>query len=104
MVKKLYRSEDNKIFAGVIGGVGEYFDIDPTILRLAYILITIMTAFIPAALGYIIACFVVPQKPLIHHMDHTEPHKHEHNNHTTHEHHEHKAEETKAEEKKEETI
>lgn len=75
-MKKLYKSEENKVFAGVLGGVGEYFDIDPTILRLGYILITIMTGFFPAIIGYIIAVLVVPKKPLIHHMNHTEKHEH----------------------------
>ena len=61
-MKKLYRSEENKIFAGVIGGVGEYYDIDPTVLRLAYILIAIFTAGFPALLGYIVAILVVPKR------------------------------------------
>ncbi len=74
MEKKLYKSND-KVFAGVLGGVGEYFDIDPTILRLAYILLAIMTGVFPAIIGYIIAAIVVPQKPLVHHMDYTEPKK-----------------------------
>lgn len=72
MAKKLYKSDDNKVFAGVIGGIGEYFDIDPTILRLGYILITIMTGLVPAIIGYIIAVLVVPKKPYIHHVEHTE--------------------------------
>ncbi len=71
-MKKLYKSDTNKIFAGVIGGVGEYFDLDPTILRLAYILLAVLTAIVPAVIGYLIACLVVPSKPLVHHMDHTE--------------------------------
>ena len=60
-MKKLYKSDTNKVFAGVIGGIGEYFDIDPTILRLSYILIAIFTGVIPAIIGYIIACLVVPK-------------------------------------------
>lgn len=62
MAKKLYKSED-KIFTGVIGGIGEYFDTDPTILRLAYILLAVLTALVPAIIGYIIASLVVPKKP-----------------------------------------
>src|SRR3989344_506528 len=61
--KKLYRSNANKVFAGVIGGIGEYFDVDPTILRLVYVLITVMTGFLPALVAYIIAYFIVPEKP-----------------------------------------
>ncbi len=70
-MKRLYKSSEDKIFAGVIGGIGEYFDIDPTILRLAYILLAVLTALVPAIIGYIIASLVVPKKPH-HHTHHTE--------------------------------
>ncbi|MFZ2149807.1 MAG: PspC domain-containing protein [Minisyncoccia bacterium] len=63
-MKRLYKSDTNKVFAGVIGGVGEYFDMDPTLLRLAYLLIAILTAFVPALIGYLIAVIIVPKKPL----------------------------------------
>src|SRR5690349_17636959 len=62
-MKRLYRSEHDKVFAGVLGGLGEYLDIDPTILRLVYILIAILTGLIPAVIGYIIAYLIVPPKP-----------------------------------------
>lgn len=65
-MKKLYKSNTDKVFAGVIGGIGEYFDIDPTILRLAYILLAVLTALVPAIIGYIIASLVVPKKPHTH--------------------------------------
>lgn len=61
-MKRLYKSKTNKVFCGVIGGVGEYFEIDPTLLRLAYIFLAAVTAFVPAIIGYIIACAVVPQR------------------------------------------
>lgn len=64
MQKRLYKSNTNKVIAGVIGGVGEYFNIDPTLLRLAYILIAILTAVFPAIVGYLVACLVVPNKPI----------------------------------------
>jgi len=62
-MKKLYKSSDNKIISGVIGGLGEYYDVDPTILRLAYIIIAMATAGVPAVVGYIIAVLIVPKKP-----------------------------------------
>lgn len=71
--KKLYKSEDDKVFAGVIGGIAEYFDMDATILRLVYILLAVVTALVPAILGYIIAALIVPQKPKVVHMEHSEP-------------------------------
>ncbi len=61
-MKRLYKSNDNKIFAGVIGGVGEYFNIDPVILRVAWIVLVAFTGFIVGIMAYLIASFVVPQK------------------------------------------
>ena len=59
--KKMYLSEDKKL-SGVCGGIGEYFDIDPTIIRLAWILFTVLTGFVPGLLAYIIAAIVMPAK------------------------------------------
>lgn len=70
--KRLCRNDDDKIFSGVIGGVSEYFDLDPTILRLLYILIAVLTGLFPAIIGYIIAALIVPRKPHIHHVEHKE--------------------------------
>lgn len=44
-MKRLYRSNSNKMIAGVCGGIGEYFNIDPTLIRLAWVLVSIPTAF-----------------------------------------------------------
>lgn len=63
--KKLYRSEENKIFFGIFGGIGEYFQIDPAFVRVIYIIIALFNMFIPAIIAYIIMAFVVPKKPLI---------------------------------------
>lgn len=63
VMKKLYKSEDNKIFAGIIGGVGEYFNVDPVILRLLWLLILISTAVVPGVIVYIVSIFVVPKNP-----------------------------------------
>jgi len=62
-MKKLYRSRQNKIFGGIIGGIGEYFDVDPTILRLIFVFVILATGIIPAIVGYIIALFIIPKKP-----------------------------------------
>ena len=61
MARLLYRSQKNKIFAGVIGGVGEYFDVDPTILRLLWLVILIATAVVPGIIVYIISVYIVPE-------------------------------------------
>ncbi len=64
--KRLYKSND-KILSGVLAGVAEYFNIDPTLVRLGYVVFTIATGVFPAILGYIIAAIIIPQKPHIHH-------------------------------------
>lgn len=62
-MKKLYRSDTNKVLAGIIGGIGEYLEIDPTILRLAYVLIAVATGIFPAIIGYFVAMLIVPKRP-----------------------------------------
>lgn len=62
-MKKLYRSDSNKIFGGIIGGLGEYFDVDPVLLRLVWVLFLIFTGVIPGLIIYIIAMIVVPSNP-----------------------------------------
>ncbi len=63
MKQRLYRSEDNKIIAGILGGLGEYLDIDPTILRLFFVAVTVFTGIIPGALIYLVALIIVPRRP-----------------------------------------
>ena len=60
MEKKLYRNTQNKMIAGVCSGLGEYVNIDPTIVRLIWALIGLTGAGI---LAYIIAAVIIPEKP-----------------------------------------
>ncbi len=57
-MKKLYRSETNRKIAGVCGGVGEYFGIDPTLVRLGWGFLTLCAG--AGLLAYIIAAIIVP--------------------------------------------
>jgi len=61
-MKKLYKSKENSVWAGVIGGVGEYFNVDPVILRLLWVVATILTGFFPLFFAYIIAILIVPEQ------------------------------------------
>ena len=61
-VKKVFRSAKNKMVMGVLGGVGEYFDVDPNLVRLIYVLLTAFTGFAPGIIAYIIAAIIVPEK------------------------------------------
>ena len=60
--KKIYRSDKNKVIAGVLGGLGEYFGLDPALLRLIWILVIVFTGFIPGIIVYFIAVAVMPKK------------------------------------------
>lgn len=62
--KKLYRSKTNKVIAGVLGGIGEYLEIDPVVIRLAFLAITIFTGLIPGMIFYLVALLLVPKKPV----------------------------------------
>ena len=48
--------------AGVIGGLGEHFDIDPVLLRLAWILAVLVTGVIPGLIAYLVAVSIVPKR------------------------------------------
>lgn len=60
-IQKLYKSQEDRIIGGVCGGLGRYFDIDSTIIRLAWVAITIFSGIAPGVLIYIFALFIIPQ-------------------------------------------
>ena len=60
-VKTLTKSEDQKI-AGVCAGIAEYFNIDPTTIRLLWIVITVLTGIAPGLIIYGVAWYVIPEK------------------------------------------
>ena len=59
--KRLYRSVRDKNLAGVCGGVAEYFNIDPTIVRILWLIFSLF--YFAGVVAYIIAVLVVPQNP-----------------------------------------
>lgn len=60
MEKRLYKSNTNKTFAGVCGGIGEYFNIDPTLIRLIWVIFGLAGG--SGLLAYIIAALVIPSR------------------------------------------
>ena len=58
-MKKLYRSS-NRILAGVCGGIAEYFDVDPTVIRVVYLILSLFSAGFPGLLLYIILMVLIP--------------------------------------------
>ena len=83
-MKKLYRSDTDKVFAGILGGIGEYLQIDSTILRILFVLFVIVTGFFPGVLFYLVAIFLIPIKTVIEpvsttaHATHSTEHKSNH--------------------------
>jgi phage shock protein C len=61
--KRLYRSDKNKVFAGICGGLGEYFNVDPVAIRLLWVLVTVITGVLPGIIAYIVAIFIIPHAP-----------------------------------------
>lgn len=62
MSKTLYKSDQNKMVDGVCGGIGEYFGIDPTIIRLGWVLFCAMGG--SGFIAYIIAAILIPKQPI----------------------------------------
>ncbi|MCS6835152.1 MAG: PspC domain-containing protein [Anaerolineae bacterium] len=59
--KRLYRSREDRQLAGVCGGLAEYFNVDPTLVRLVFVAMTLLGG--PGLLIYIIMAVVVPESP-----------------------------------------
>ena len=62
MEKKLYKSETNKMLAGVCGGIAEYFNIDPTLIRLGWVVFCALGG--SGLLAYIIMSIIMPSRPI----------------------------------------
>ena len=59
--KKLYRNTENKMLAGVCSGIADYFDSDPTLVRLGWVLFSLLGG--SGLLAYIIAAIIIPDAP-----------------------------------------
>jgi phage shock protein PspC (stress-responsive transcriptional regulator) len=58
--RPLRRSPDHRMIAGVIGGLADYFGLDPTLLRVVYVLGSILSAAFPGILVYVLLWIVMP--------------------------------------------
>jgi len=61
MDKRLYKSSTNRVLCGVCGGIGEYFNIDPTIIRLLCLML--ICGWGSGLLVYLIAAIIIPESP-----------------------------------------
>ena len=65
MAKKLYRSRNDRWIAGVCGGIGEYLEIDPNVIRVSWAIVTALTGFLPGIAIYILLWIILPQRGTI---------------------------------------
>ncbi|BBN98260.1 PspC domain-containing protein [Sporolactobacillus terrae] len=62
MQKRLYKSSDNRMLTGVLGGIGEFFHVDPTLVRLGFVVLALVTVVFPCLIGYFIAYLIIPER------------------------------------------
>jgi phage shock protein C len=63
MHKKLYRSREHRVIAGVLGGLGEYSGTDLMLWRLGFLVLLIATGFAPFGIAYLLAWIILPSAP-----------------------------------------
>ncbi len=63
MKKKLYRSKNDKMLCGVLGGLAEYLNVDATLIRILYAALSVFSAGFPGIVLYIICAIVIPEAP-----------------------------------------
>ncbi len=64
MARRLYRSRANRVLAGVCGGLGDYMDVDPTVIRLVWVLLTLLSLGF-GIIAYLLAWIIIPERPRI---------------------------------------
>lgn len=62
-VKRLYRSRKERMLAGVCGGLAEYLNTDPTIIRVIFALLTLFTGGFGGVLLYLVLVLIIPEEP-----------------------------------------
>lgn len=63
-MKQLKRSNKEKMIAGVCGGIAEYFDMDPSIVRIIYVVVSVLSVAFPGILVYIVMWIIVPKSEI----------------------------------------
>jgi phage shock protein C len=62
-MRKLYLSKTDKKIFGICAGIGETYDLDPTVVRLVTVCACLMSGIVPVTLAYFIAGVIIPDKP-----------------------------------------
>jgi phage shock protein PspC (stress-responsive transcriptional regulator) len=63
-MKRLYRSKKDRMLFGVCGGIAEYFDVDPSLVRIVWVFFALMSGLLPGILTYAIAWLIIPEEPI----------------------------------------
>jgi phage shock protein C len=63
-MKRLYRSQEEKMVAGICGGMGELYEIDPTLIRLLLVFLALATGVVPLLIAYIVGAIIIPVGPV----------------------------------------
>jgi len=61
--KRIYRSRNDRMIAGVLGGWSRYLGLDPSLVRLVYVLLLILTGFFPGIFFYLVMAIIIPLEP-----------------------------------------
>ena len=61
-MKKLYKSRESRVGSGILGGLGEWMEVSPGVLRIGYIVLAVITFVWPALILYAIGHFLIPDK------------------------------------------
>lgn len=61
--KHLTKSASNRVICGVLGGLGEYFNLRPNTLRIIYLILTALTSFVPGIIIYLMLAVLIPDDP-----------------------------------------
>ncbi|MEK6853209.1 MAG: PspC domain-containing protein [Nanoarchaeota archaeon] len=61
-IKRLYRSRNDKVFGGVCGGIAQYLDVDPVVVRLIWAVFSLVSMGM-GVLAYLIAWVIIPEEP-----------------------------------------
>jgi phage shock protein C len=64
-MKRLYRSAKDKKLAGICGGLGEYMKADSNLIRLVFVLLLLVTGFVPFGLTYVVAWIILPEETMV---------------------------------------
>lgn len=64
VMKRLYRSKKDAKLGGICGGLGEILEVDPTLIRLIFVFLAMITGVLPLVVTYLIAWFIIPEGPV----------------------------------------